>query len=62
MPLRGFVDFLAGPVERAVTECEKCGVCEERCPYGLPILEMMDESISLFRRERARLPAQDASS
>lgn len=58
MPLSGFVDFLAGPVERAVTECEKCGECEERCPYGLPILEMMEESISLFRRERARLGEQ----
>jgi hypothetical protein len=25
--------------------CTKCGECEEKCPYGLPILEMITENI-----------------
>ncbi len=54
MPLGRFVSYLAGPVEKAVMACEKCGQCEERCPYGLPIQEMMDESIALYLREKAR--------
>ena len=52
--LRGFVHFLAELVEKAAAGREKRGECEEKCSYGLPILEMMDESIALYRREKAR--------
>ena len=31
------------------TECTKCGVCEERCPYQLPIREMVEESSALYQ-------------
>jgi len=34
--------------------CTDCGECEEKCPYGLPIREMMEEHIALFQQELAQ--------
>ena len=39
---------LARAMERAET-CLKCGECEEKCPYGLPIREMIGEALTLWR-------------
>ena len=30
--------------------CAECGECEEKCPYRLPILEMMAEARESFDR------------
>ena len=30
--------------------CVRCGACETRCPYKLPIREMIVESMDLYRR------------
>lgn len=30
----------------AIQSCTKCGVCEERCPYGLPIMEMLEKVVA----------------
>jgi predicted aldo/keto reductase-like oxidoreductase len=60
MPLPQFLNFMGAAVQTAAEQCEKCGECEERCPYGLPILEMMDESISLYRRAEAQYQASSA--
>jgi len=34
-------------------ECLQCGACETRCPYGLPIREMLVENIQAFEAMRA---------
>ena len=60
MPMPRFLNFMGAAVQKAAEKCEKCGECMERCPYGLPILEMMDESISLYRHAEAQY--QTASS
>lgn len=31
-------------------ECDLCGDCEDKCPYGLPIREMMQENIEYHRK------------
>jgi len=53
MPVEGFLCFTGPAAEKAAADCQKCGECEERCPYGLPIREMMDEAIALYWREKA---------
>ena len=30
------------------SECIECGVCETRCPYNLPIREMMKKAVEIF--------------
>jgi len=34
--------------------CQECGECEERCPYHLPIRELLKENIAFFRVELNR--------
>lgn len=30
------------------SDCIKCGACEERCPYKLPIRKMLEDTINIF--------------
>ena len=32
-----------------VENCIKCGECMERCPYGLPIPDMLQESLKIYQ-------------
>lgn len=38
-------------MERKAKDCAECGLCEERCPYNLPIRSMLKEASSRFDRE-----------
>ena len=45
------VDWATGrynAMEKHASDCIGCGVCEPRCPYGLPIREMMQKAVKLF--------------
>ena len=44
-PERIYSDFVDDAMEKAVN-CTKCGDCEERCPYGLPVQEMLDKYLN----------------
>ena len=35
-------------LEHTADECIGCGLCEERCPFGVPIVERMQEAAELF--------------
>ncbi|MBM4463160.1 MAG: aldo/keto reductase [Chloroflexi bacterium] len=41
--------WVADNMEKAQT-CTECGECEGRCPFKLPIREMLGDSVALFRK------------
>jgi len=44
-----FFDWMGEIVEEG-RGCIQCGECEERCPYDLPIREMIEENIAFYDR------------
>lgn len=34
-----------------ISQCNKCGECEKRCPYGIRIMDVMDEFYKLYLSE-----------
>ena len=34
--------------EKTASDCIGCGICETRCPYGLPIRQMMQRAVKTF--------------
>jgi predicted aldo/keto reductase-like oxidoreductase len=44
-PERIYSDFVDDAMEKAAN-CTKCGDCEERCPYGIPIQDMLYKYVS----------------
>ncbi|MFC2018835.1 aldo/keto reductase [Chloroflexota bacterium] len=56
-----FSRFIADAMEKAVN-CTQCGDCEPRCPYGLPIREMIEEHVSWYQEEKRIYEAEQASS
>jgi len=50
MPPQNLVTgWIADMMEKAAG-CTSCGKCEERCPYQLPIREMMSENVANYQR------------
>lgn len=41
-------------IVHGIADCTECGECEEKCPYELPIRDMLNEHAALFRHEMAR--------
>jgi hypothetical protein len=39
---------------KTAEDCDRCGACIERCPYELPIPEMLEESLVLYRNASKR--------
>ncbi|MGE5856034.1 MAG: aldo/keto reductase [Syntrophaceae bacterium] len=39
---------------KSAENCDQCGACIERCPYELPIPEMLEENLALFREALKR--------
>jgi len=52
-PERLFTGMLADAMQKAAT-CTECGDCEERCPYRLPIREMLLERVQLFQAAKQK--------
>ncbi len=50
MPRKDVVDGRFADAISAAENCARCGECETRCPYHLPIREMIEESIAFHAR------------
>lgn len=55
-----FLGRIADGFEKAAN-CQECGECEKRCPFGLPIMEMMEEYSNLYQVKREKYQRQSAS-
>ena len=47
------VDFLKVPME-STQLCDECGVCIEKCPYDLPIPDLLKKNYDLFEVHRSK--------
>ena len=52
-PERIFAGGFSEVMERA-TNCTECGDCEEKCPYHLPIREMIAEQVKWYQEEKRK--------
>ncbi len=50
MPHENVVTGVIAEMLEKASECTSCGLCEERCPYHLPIREMLSENVDNYRR------------
>ncbi|HEX9897210.1 MAG TPA: aldo/keto reductase [Dehalococcoidales bacterium] len=56
-PERIFSGMLADAMQKAY-DCTDCGDCEERCPFKLPIREIIKERLDWFSKEKAEFEKQ----
>ena len=59
-PERIFAGRFGEMLEKAAS-CTECGDCEERCPYHLPIREMIAERVRWFQEEKQKYEEQLAA-
>ncbi len=55
-----FSRHFGNELEKAA-DCIRCGDCEARCPYGLPIMDMIEESYNIVQVEKKKYQAELAS-
>jgi len=37
-----------GTLTKKASDCTECGVCVERCPFDVPVLDRMERAIQVF--------------
>ena len=52
--------WIAQAMEK-VNECTHCGLCETRCPYELPIQEMIFEHLAMYEEKKKEYEASGAA-
>jgi predicted aldo/keto reductase-like oxidoreductase len=53
LPPGRFIEMVDQGMEKATT-CTECGECETRCPYHLPIREMLVEQVKWYQEEKRK--------
>ncbi len=53
-PERIFTENVVGPAMEKAAICTACGICEPRCPYNLPIIDMLAELVELYYEEKKK--------
>lgn len=52
LPAESFFPEWGTEIVPQAENCVQCGECEEKCPYHLPIREMMEEHLALFHTQK----------
>ena len=52
-PEQLFSGMVAEAMEKAAN-CTECGECEEKCPFHLPVREMVAEQVKWYQEERRK--------
>ncbi|MFC1903450.1 aldo/keto reductase [Chloroflexota bacterium] len=52
-PDRAFFSAFADAMEKA-SNCTRCGLCEEKCPHGLHVMEIMADNVEWYQAEKRR--------
>jgi len=60
LPEEQIFGFWSGLFDLAA-KCTKCGECEERCPYHLPIRDLMEEYYELYEQKKRAYKARTAA-
>jgi predicted aldo/keto reductase-like oxidoreductase len=50
MPPERFFGDMVGKAMEAAANCADCGECEKRCPYELPIRQLLNEQVDWFQK------------
>ena len=50
----GGIPIFSGWLGLGMEKAAKCGECEPRCPYNLPIMEMVEQSAALYEAEKTK--------
>lgn len=48
-----FSDMISDNLAR-VAECDRCGECQKKCIYGLPVIDLINEYADIYREEKSR--------
>jgi predicted aldo/keto reductase-like oxidoreductase len=60
LPKERFFSPMLKPAMEKAANCSECGECETRCPYHLPIREMMKEQVEWYQDLWAKYEAECA--
>ena len=61
MPPERFFGDMVGKAMEAAANCADCGECETRCPYELPIRQLLNEQVDWFQKLRREYEARTAA-
>ena len=60
-PLEQLFSGLYVDAVEKTADCTECGECEERCPYHLPIREMIAQRVKWYQEEKRKYQEQITS-
>ena len=61
LPPEHLVSGIWSAIIEKAADCTQCGECEERCPYHLPIRDMLAEYVSRYQKEKSKFQKLEAS-